>query len=115
MKVTIYHNPRCSKSRATLSLLQDHGIEPEIVEYLNHPPTASDLKQLLEKLGIPARDLVRSTEQTYKDMNLSDGTLSDSALIQAIADNPILMQRPIVVTEDRAAIGRPPEMVLKLL
>ncbi len=115
MKVTIYHNPRCSKSRATLSLLQDHGIEPEIVEYLNHPPTASDLKQVLGKLGIPARDLVRTTEQTYKDLNLSDGTLSDSILIQAIADNPILMQRPIVVTEDRAAIGRPPEMVLELL
>ncbi|GAB2896613.1 arsenate reductase (glutaredoxin) [Microbulbifer echini] len=111
----IYHNPRCSKSRQTLQLLQDNGVEPEVILYLQTPPTADDLKHILQKLGMPARDLLRTGEEPYKQLNLKDKNLSDAQLIEAMVENPILIQRPIVVKDDRATIGRPPENALELL
>ncbi|GAA5442035.1 uncharacterized protein YfgD [Microbulbifer sp. NBRC 101763] len=112
---TIYHNPRCSKSRQTLQLLQENGVEPEVVLYLETPPSAENLKEILIKLGISARDLLRTGEEPYKQLNLKDRDLSEAQLIDAMAQNPILIQRPIVVKGDKAAIGRPPENVLELL
>ncbi|BBM02681.1 arsenate reductase (glutaredoxin) [Microbulbifer sp. GL-2] len=112
---TIYHNPRCSKSRQTLQLLQENGVEPEVVLYLETPPSADNLKAILGKLGINARDLLRTGEEPYKQLNLKDPALSETQLIDAMAQNPILIQRPIVVKGDKAAIGRPPENVLELL
>lgn len=112
---TIYHNPRCSKSRQTLQLLQENGVEPEVVLYLETPPSADKLKAILGKLGIDARDLLRTGEEPYKQLNLKDSALSETQLIDAMAQNPILIQRPIVVKGDKAAIGRPPENVLELL
>ncbi|WP_299584709.1 arsenate reductase (glutaredoxin) [uncultured Microbulbifer sp.] len=111
----IYHNPRCSKSRQTLQLLQDNGVEPEVILYLQTPPTADDLKHILQKLGMPARDLLRTGEEPYKQLNLKDKNLSDAQLIEAMVENPILIQRPIVAKDDRATIGRPPENALELL
>ena len=112
---TIYHNPRCSKSRQTLQLLQEHGIEPEVVLYLETPPTADTLTSLLGKLGIGARDLLRTGEDTYKQLQLKDSNLSDAQLIEAMIQHPKLIQRPIVVKGNRAVLGRPPENVLELL
>jgi len=112
---TIYHNPRCSKSRQTLQLLQENGVEPEVVLYLETPPSADNLKGILGKLGISARDLLRTGEESYKQLNLKDPALSETQLIDAMAQNPILIQRPIVLKGDKAAIGRPPENVLELL
>ena len=114
--VTLYHNPRCSKSRQTLELLRQQGIEPEIVEYLQQPPSSKQLKTLLDMLGIGPRDLMRKKETAYLEAGLDDTTLSPAALIQAISEHPILMERPIVVVDDKkAAIGRPPEKVLDIL
>lgn len=113
--VTIYHNPRCSKSRQTLQLLQENGVEPEVVLYLETPPDAAALQQLLTKLGIGARDLLRKGEQEYKDNNLKNPDLSDAQLIAAMAAHPRLIERPIVVKGERAVLGRPPENVLSLL
>lgn len=112
--VTMYHNPRCSKSRQTLSLLEQHGIQPAIVEYLKTPPTAAELKGVLEKLRMGPRDLMRKKEEPYKTLGLDDESLSDEQLVKAMVYNPILIERPIVVTDHGAKIGRPPEDVLDL-
>ena len=115
MPVVIYHNPRCSKSRQTLELLTDKGLEPEIVEYLASPPSAATLKDILSKLGLEARQLMRRGEERYKELNLDAPELSEEVLIQAMVQNPILIERPIVLTSGRAALGRPPENVLNIL
>ncbi len=114
-RFVIYHNPRCSKSRETLQLLEDNGVEPEIIDYLEDPPTPEELKRIIEMLGVPARDLLRTTEPVYKDADLDDDSLSDDEIIDAICEYPALMQRPIVVTGDRAIIGRPPSRVLEII
>jgi len=113
MPITIYHNPRCSKSRATLALLHEYGHSPEIIEYLKAPPDSSTLRTLANKLGLPLSGMVRTGEQAFKDYNLTNA--NDDALATAISEHPILLQRPIVVSGDRAAIGRPPESVLDIL
>ena len=111
--VTIYHNPRCSKSRETLSLLQSRGIDPQVVLYLDTPPDADTLRELL---GMESpRELMRQKEDLYKSLNLADQALSDAALIQAMVDNPKLIERPIVVSRGQARIGRPPEQVLEIV
>ncbi len=115
MGVTIYHNPRCSKSRQTLALLEEKGIEPEIVRYLDTPPSAEELKAILAKLGIGPRDLMRTKEKVYRELGLDDPSLDDEALIEAMVANPILIERPIVVSGKKAALGRPPERVLDIL
>lgn len=112
---TIYHNPRCSKSRQTLQLLQEQRLEPEVVLYLETPPSAQTLKEIIAKLGTDARDLMRHGEPLYRQLNLQDKTLSEAQLINAMVQNPILIQRPIVVKGEKAAIGRPPEAVLELM
>ena len=113
--LTIYHNPRCSKSRQTLSLLQDQGLEPEIVLYLETTPSPETIKLLLQKLGIDARQLLRRGEQAYRDHNLADKGLSEQQLIAAMTKHPKLIERPIVVNGERAAIGHPPEAVLEII
>tara|TARA_B100000745_G_scaffold46726_1_gene28109 strand:+ start:739 stop:1086 length:348 start_codon:yes stop_codon:yes gene_type:complete len=115
MTVTIYHNPRCSKSRQTLALLIDNGIKPKIVEYLNRPPTQKELSRILRLLNLAPRDLMRKKESEYKSMGLDNLNLDDSSLIAAMISHPILMERPIVTTENNAAIGRPPENVLSII
>ena len=115
MTVTIYHNPRCSKSRETLRLLEARGIRPQIVEYLNTPPTEAELKNLIAMLGIRPRELVRKGEPEYKQARLDEPNSSDTEIIRALAKHPKLMQRPIVVANRKAALGRPPENVLKIL
>lgn len=112
--VSIYHNPRCSKSRQTLALLEERGIEPEIVLYLDTPPSASQLKTLIKQLGISPRELLRKGEEAYKSNNLKNPDLSDSDLIAAMVEFPKLIERPIVVANGKAALGRPPEQVLEL-
>jgi arsenate reductase len=114
MRVTIYHNPRCSKSRQTLQLLRDRGVEPEIVEYLKAPPDAETLGRLLAMLGLEPRDLMRRKEKDYKEHGLDDATLSRDALIAAMVAHPRLIERPIVVKDGRAALGRPPERIIDL-
>jgi arsenate reductase len=114
MSVTIYHNPRCSKSRQTLSLLTDRGIEPQVVEYLKTPPDAVALRDLLDKLGIAPRALLRKGEAPYKDLDLGDPGKSDEEIVAAMAEHPILIERPIVVNGPKAALGRPPEKVLEI-
>lgn len=114
MHVTIYHNPRCSKSRETLALLQEKDLQPEVVLYLETPPDQKRLKQILKALGLTARDIMRTKEEEYSNLGLADESLSESALIDAIVSHPRLLERPIVVVGDRAAIGRPPEAVLSL-
>ena len=115
MSVTIYHNPRCSKSRQTLQLLGDKGIAPEIIEYLNTPPNAATLGGFLTVLGMEPRDLMRKKEEPYAALNLGDESLGRAALIAAMVENPILIERPIVVKDGKVAIGRPPEQVLAIL
>lgn len=110
----IYHNPRCSKSRQTLQLLEERGIAPQVVLYLETPPTRTELKDLLKKLGIGPRALLRRGEAEYAERNLGDAGLSDAALIDAMVECPKLIERPIVVRGARAVIGRPPENVLEL-
>lgn len=111
----LYHNPRCSKSREALALLQAQGCEPEVVLYLETPPNAKQLKKLIANLGISARQLLRKTEDACKDLNLADEKLSEAALIKAMLANPKLIERPIFTHGDKAVIGRPPEMVLTIL
>lgn len=114
--VKIYHNPRCSKSRDTLSLLKANGIDPEVVLYLETPPDAATLRQLLKMLGMAsARDLMRQKEDLYKSLDLANPQLSEDALIQVMVDNPKLIERPIVVSHGEARIGRPPEQVLEIV
>lgn len=115
MSVTIYHNPRCSKSRATLQLLEARGLEPNVVEYLKTPPSASELKSILKKLGMKPGDLLRRGEPLYAERGLKDRQLSDDQLIALMAESPVLIERPIVVANGKAAIGRPPEKVLEIL
>ena len=115
MTVTIYHNPRCSKSRQTLNLLKESGYTPEIIEYLVDPPSKEKLKNLLSMLALQPRELLRTKEATYKELNLVDPNKNDTEIIQAMIDNPILIERPIVVSNKRAALGRPPEAVLDIL
>ncbi len=112
---TIYHNPRCSKSRQTLALLEENGIEASIILYLEDNPSASDIKQLLTKLGISARELLRKGEEAYKTFNLADTSLSEETLINAMVEAPKLIERPIVVRGSKAVLGRPPENVLKII
>lgn len=111
----LLHNPRCSKSRGALQLLQDKNLNPTVVHYLETPPTADELQEILRKLGIPARQLLRTGEDEYKSLGLADASLSDSALIQAMVKHPKLIERPILVVGEKAIIGRPPEKVLEIL
>lgn len=119
----IYHNPRCSKSRQTLALLQEHGIEPQQILYLDTAPNEATLQELLNLLGISARDLLRKGEAEYKELGLADNSLDDGVLIRAMHDHPRLIERPIVVKtvfkgsqrQQQAVLGRPPENVLALL
>lgn len=113
--VTIYHNPRCTKSRQTLELLRERGIEPNIVEYLNNPPTAEELKSILEKLGMFAQELMRTGEPEYKELGLFNARYTEDGLIDLMVKHPKLIERPIVVKGNKAAIGRPPENVLEIL
>lgn len=115
MHVTLYHNPRCSKSREALALLQSHGISPEVVLYLETPLDSGALTTLLRKLGISARALLRTKEEEYSALGLADPALSDAAIITAIAQHPRLMERPIAVAGEKAVVGRPPEAILELL
>ena len=115
MSVTIYHNPRCSKSRETLNLLQSKNIEPSVVEYLKTPLSHEQISTLVSQLGFnSARDLMRTKEEQYKALNLKDEN-SESVLIDAMVENPKLIERPIVVNNNKAALGRPPENVLIVL
>ena len=113
MPVTIYHNPRCNTSRKTLALMREKGVEPQIVEYLKTPYTAAQLKTLLRQLGMPATALVRKKEAAAA--GIDPAKLSEDALIAAMAQHPIIVERPIVVSGGKAALGRPPEAVLKVL
>lgn len=113
--VTLYHNPRCSKSREALNLLREQGHEPDVILYLETPPNAKTLKAIVKKLGISTRELLRKGEDAYKDLNLADETLSDAALIKAMIENPKLIERPIVINGDKAVIGRPPENALQII
>ena len=113
--ISIYHNPRCSKSRQTLALLAERGITPNIILYLKTPPQPEQLTDLLNKLDMAPRELLRTKETEFKELGLSDSQLSDSSIIEAMANHPKLIERPIVVSGDQAAIGRPPENVLKIL
>lgn len=114
--VTMYHNPRCSKSRETLALLKQHGVEPNIVLYLDTSPSLEQLRTLLQQLGFSsARELMRKKEDRYKELELADENLSEQQLLQAMVDNPKLIERPIVVKNGQARIGRPPEQVLEIL
>ena len=117
MGVSIYHNPRCSKSRQTLALLQERGVEMTVVEYLKTPPSAATLKQILKQLNLSARQLIRKNEKAYREADLDNEALSETELIAAISKHPILMQRPIVVNHasGKAVIGRPPEKILDII
>ena len=115
MTVEIYHNPRCSKSRQTLQLLQENGVEPEITEYLKTPPDEASLKKILNMLGLEPRELMRTKESEYKELGLDNPDLSRDQLIKAMVDNPKLIERPIVIKNGKAALGRPPEKVLDIL
>jgi len=115
MSVVIYHNPRCSKSRQTLELLRSKGIEPEIREYLKTPPSVAELKELLALLDLEPRDLMRKKEAPYKELGLADDGKSAEELIAAMHAHPVLIERPVVVANGKAALGRPPEAVLEIL
>ncbi|HEQ1857219.1 TPA: arsenate reductase (glutaredoxin) [Providencia alcalifaciens] len=114
--IKIYHNPRCSKSRETLALLQEKGITPTVVEYLTTPPSVAEIEKLLKMLGFAdARQLMRTKEDIYKELKLADDSVTQAQLIQAMHDNPKLIERPIVVKGKKAKLGRPPEQVLEIL
>ena len=113
--LTLYHNPRCTKSRGALELLEARGLAPTIIRYLDTPPDAAQLRDLLSKLGFGARQLLRTGEDEYKTLNLADPSLSDEQLIAAMAAHPKLIERPILVVGDKAVIGRPPENILEIL
>lgn len=114
-QISLFHNPRCSKSRGALELLEERGIQAEIIRYLETPPSATELKALLGKLGIGARQLLRTGEDEYKTLDLANPALSDEQLIEAMASHPKLIERPILIVGDKAVIGRPPEKVLEIL
>lgn len=115
MSVRIYHNPRCSKSRATLNLLKEKGIEPEVIEYLKTPPSAPEIARILDGLGLEPRDLMRRKEAPYRELDLDEESVGRDALIEAMAENPILIERPVVENAGKFALGRPPENVLAIL
>ena len=115
MSVRIYHNPRCSKSRQTLQILQERDEDIEIIEYLKTPPTAAELKETLTLLQMSPRELARKGEAVYRELGLDNESLSDSELIDSIVANPILIERPIVFANGKAKIGRPPESVSEIL
>lgn len=112
---TIYHNPRCSKSRQTLAILQEKGVEPEIIEYLETPPDTSTLRLLIKKLGMAPRDLLRKGEDAYKENQLSNPELTDEQILEYMVRYPKLIERPIVVNGEKAVLGRPPENVLDII
>jgi len=114
-KIRIYHNPRCSKSRQTLELIQEKNLHPEVIEYLNTPPSAAELESILKLLNLQPRQLMRTKEAEYKELNLDNPALTRKQLIKAMVEHPKLIERPIVVTNGKAAIGRPPEAVLEIL
>lgn len=113
-RVRIYHNPRCSKSRQALALLEQQGDELEVIHYIDTPPDSATLSALLQQLGLTARELIRKGEDTYKELNLANPELSEAELVQAMADYPRLIERPIVIRDGRAIIARPPEKILEL-
>ena len=115
MRAICYHNPRCGKSRQTLQLLQEQGIDVDIIDYLKTPPTFQQLDDIIQKLGIEPRDLMRTKEAAYKINGLDNKSLDRQALINGMINNPILIERPIVIANGKAAIGRPPEAVLTIL
>ena len=114
-EITLYHNPRCSKSRAALALLEESDITPRVVLYLDQPPDRGELEELLRKLGLGIRDILRRGEAEYKQYQLDDSSLSEDIVFEIVAKNPRLVERPIIVCGERAVIGRPPERVLELL
>ena len=114
-RIKIYHNPRCSKSRATLALLEENEANPEIIYYLETPPTSDELRDLLQKLGMGIREIIRTSEPGYGELGLDDESLSEPIVFDIICEHPKLIQRPIVIKGDQAIIGRPPENVLALL
>lgn len=113
--VQIWHNPKCSTSRQTLKLIYDHNVEPEIIEYLKTPLSKNKLVEILQLLGLSPRELMRKKETIYQELNLDNPKLSDSALIEVMIEHPVLIERPIVIAGDKAALGRPPENILKIL
>ncbi|MBI1393060.1 MAG: arsenate reductase (glutaredoxin) [Alphaproteobacteria bacterium] len=115
MGVRIYHNPRCSKSRQTLALLRANGVEPEIIEYLKTPPSAKVLGDILKLLGLEPREAMRAKEAAYRELGVDDVKLTRADLIRLMVENPVLIERPIVIANGKAAIGRPPEAVLTVL
>ncbi|HIG78654.1 MAG TPA: arsenate reductase (glutaredoxin) [Cycloclasticus sp.] len=115
MSIKIYHNPRCSKSRQTLQLLEEKGVQPKVIEYLKVAPSQAELASVLSLLALSPRELMRKGEAVYKKLGLSDASLTDEQLIGAMIENPILIERPIVLANGKAAIGRPPENVLDIL
>ena len=115
MSLKIYHNPRCSKSRATLQILRDQGLDPEIVLYLETPPDEAELAAILSSLGRTPRELMRKGEAEYREQGLDDPGLGDDELIAAMVATPRLIERPIVLNDSKAAVGRPPESVLEIL
>ena len=114
MNIKIYHNPRCSKSRQTMALLEEQGVAPDVTLYLETPPSKDELEEILTMLGIEPRELMRKGEAEYKELNLADPGLDRGALLDAMVKHPILIERPIVVKDGKAALGRPPERVLEL-
>ena len=114
-KIRIFYNPRCSKCRLTMDILNDKGVDISVVEYLNTPPGSAELSEVLELLNIKPRDLMRKHEAPYKDNRLDKPDLTDEQLIQAMIDNPVLIERPIIINGKKATIGRPPEKVLEIL
>ena len=114
MAITLYHNPRCAKSRDTLAIIEEHGIEPAIIEYLKTPPTKEELRAILKKLGMKAEQIVRKGEPVFKE-KVAGKSLTDDQWLDVLAKNPILIERPIVVRGAAAVIGRPPERVRELL
>jgi len=115
LSIKIFHNPRCSKSRQTLQLLEDNNVQPEIIEYLKQAPSKTELESVLTLLGMNPRELMRKGESIYKELNLADDDLTNDQLIAAMLKNPILIERPIVLANGKAAIGRPPESVLDII
>ena len=115
MAVEIYHNPRCSKSRKALQLLRDINIEPQITEYLKTPPSKAELEKILKMLNLQPRELMRKKEKEYKEAGLDNPDLSREQLIQGMIEHPKLIERPIVIKGDKAALGRPPEQILEIL
>lgn len=115
MTVVIWHNPRCSKSRQGLALIEDQGVEPTVIRYLEEPPSAEEIDRVLTLLGMEPRDLMRRKETLYKELGLDDQSLSRAELVAAMSENSKLIERPVVINGDRAALGRPPEAILEIL